>query len=48
MLTKLAQGEANKIFIIPSEFSQARGNRRRRRRLRPAALAAAGDAGARS
>jgi len=26
MLPKLAQGEANKIFIIPSEFSQALGN----------------------
>jgi regulator of protease activity HflC (stomatin/prohibitin superfamily) len=26
MLPQLAQGEANKIFIIPSEFSQALGN----------------------
>ena len=26
MLPKLAQGEANKIFVIPSEFSQALGN----------------------
>ncbi len=26
MLPKLAQGDANKIFIIPSEFSQALGN----------------------
>ena len=26
MLPKLAQGEANKIFIIPSEFTQALGN----------------------
>jgi hypothetical protein len=26
MLPRLAQGEANKIFIIPSEFSQALGN----------------------
>lgn len=26
MLPKLAQGEANKIFIIPSEFSEALGN----------------------
>jgi regulator of protease activity HflC (stomatin/prohibitin superfamily) len=26
MLPKLAQGQANKIFIIPSEFSQALGN----------------------
>jgi regulator of protease activity HflC (stomatin/prohibitin superfamily) len=26
MLPKLAEGEANKIFIIPSEFSQALGN----------------------
>ena len=26
MLPKLAQGEANKIFIIPSEFSQVLGN----------------------
>ena len=26
MLPKLAQGDANKIFVIPSEFSQALGN----------------------
>jgi regulator of protease activity HflC (stomatin/prohibitin superfamily) len=26
MLPKLAQGDANKVFIIPSEFSQALGN----------------------
>src|ERR687894_592624 len=26
MLPQLAQGEANKIFVIPSEFSQALGN----------------------
>ena len=26
MLPKLAEGEANKIFVIPSEFSQALGN----------------------
>jgi regulator of protease activity HflC (stomatin/prohibitin superfamily) len=26
MLPKLAQGQANKVFIIPSEFSQALGN----------------------
>ncbi len=26
MLPRLAQGDANKIFIIPSEFSQALGN----------------------
>ena len=26
MLPKLAQGEANKIFVIPSEFTQALGN----------------------
>jgi regulator of protease activity HflC (stomatin/prohibitin superfamily) len=26
MLPRLAQGEANKIFVIPSEFSQALGN----------------------
>jgi hypothetical protein len=26
MLPQLARGEANKIFVIPSEFSQALGN----------------------
>jgi regulator of protease activity HflC (stomatin/prohibitin superfamily) len=26
MLPKLAQGDANKVFVIPSEFSQAAGN----------------------
>ncbi|HEY0343457.1 MAG TPA: SPFH/Band 7/PHB domain protein, partial [Solirubrobacteraceae bacterium] len=26
MLPRLAQGDANKIFVIPSEFSQALGN----------------------
>ena len=26
MLPKLAQGDANKIFVIPREFSQALGN----------------------
>jgi hypothetical protein len=26
MLPQLAQGEANKIFVIPSEFTQALGN----------------------
>jgi regulator of protease activity HflC (stomatin/prohibitin superfamily) len=26
MLPKLAQGQANKVFVIPSEFSQALGN----------------------
>jgi hypothetical protein len=26
MLPELARGEANKVFIIPSEFSQALGN----------------------
>ena len=26
MLPQLAQGSANKIFIIPSEFNQALGN----------------------
>ena len=44
MLPQLAQGPANKIFVIPSEFSQAlgeprrraRGLRRRRRRRRDA------------
>ena len=26
MLPQLARGEANKIFVIPSEFTQALGN----------------------
>jgi regulator of protease activity HflC (stomatin/prohibitin superfamily) len=26
MLPRLAQGDANKVFVIPSEFSQAAGN----------------------
>jgi hypothetical protein len=26
MLPQLAKGEANKIFVIPSEFTQALGN----------------------
>ena len=32
MLPQLAQGDANKIFVIPSEFSQALGNARGARR----------------
>ena len=32
MLPQLAKGEANKIFVIPSEFTQALGEHRRRRR----------------
>ena len=31
MLPQLAQGEANKVFVIPSEFTQALGNLHRRR-----------------
>jgi hypothetical protein len=38
MLPQLARGEANKIFVIPSEFSQALGNLAER-------LGGAGEAG---
>ena len=47
MLPQLAQGPANKIFVIPSEFSQALGEHRRRARAalgrRRARRAAAGS-----
>ena len=56
MLPQLAQGEANKIFVIPSEFTQALGGlgnalgsarraERRRRPTRPTAAGASRPAG---
>ena len=48
MLPQLAQGEANKIFVIPSEFTQALGNLTRaagRRRPEAERQGASGDRG---